>query len=56
MNPAGMTLEVLCDEFWVPGSTSCYETAKYHGQAMFQEILTTTTATAELRALRATED
>lgn len=54
--PVGIPLEILADDFWVPSSSSRYESAKYNGQQQFQEILTTSEETAVLWAQRAVED
>lgn len=49
-------MEVLAQEFWVPGSTIRAESGKYAGIEQFAEILTTTNETALLYMTRACED
>ena len=52
----GLPLEVLAQDFWVPGSTARSESPHVHGNQLFGEILATTDRTAILYAERATED
>lgn len=53
---AGLPVEVLSLDFWVPGTTSRQENPKYRGKAIFTEILQATPETALLWATRATKD
>ena len=53
---AGVPLEILALDHWVPGVVSRQEAPKFKNQQQFQEILTTTEVTAALYILRATKD
>ena len=52
----GLPLEILAQEFWVPGSTVRAECPQYLGKETFSEILTATEETACLYAVRASRD
>ena len=52
----GLPLEILAQEFWVPGSTVRAESPQYLGKELFSEILTVTDETACLYACRASQD
>jgi hypothetical protein len=54
--PAGLPLEILQSDFWVPGNTSRAESARYATKQQFQEILQTTEDSALMWAMRATKD
>lgn len=54
--PAGLPHEILQMDFYVPGSLSRKEDVKYKGKDVFQEVLTTTMATALCYVDRATKD
>lgn len=54
--PAGVTLDILAQDFWVPGIYSRAETPQFNGKDLFREILTTTDSTCVLWASRATQD
>ena len=53
---AGLPLEILAQEFWVPGSTIRSECPHVIGKQVFQDILTVSDETACLYATRASED
>lgn len=53
---AGIPIDVLSLDFWVPGSTSQADLPKYHDKPIFREVLTTTAKTCVLYAERATKD
>ena len=53
---SGVPLEVLAQEFWVPGSLVRAEAPNMIGKQIFREILDTTDETACLYASRACED
>ena len=53
---SGVPLEILALEHWVPGVSFRQDTPKFKNQKQFQEILSTTDATANLYILRATKD
>ena len=52
----GLPLEILAQEFWVPGSQTRAEAPQFIGKDIFREILATTDAAAVLYAQRASED
>jgi len=52
----GLPLEILAQEFWVPGSTVRAECPQYLGKELFSEILRVTDETACLYAFRASQD
>ncbi len=54
--PAGLPLEILSQDFWVPGSTVRAEGPQFLGKELYSEILQCTNETAYLYALRACED
>lgn len=49
-------MEILGQEFWVPGSVLRQEAPQYLGKSQFKEILTPTEHTCVLYAERATQD
>lgn len=51
-----MPMEVLGMDFWVPGLETRKQQAKYKGKDVFQQILTTTEATACLYLERVTKE
>ena len=52
---AGLTLEILGLDFWVPGSFSRAESAQFRGKELFKEILSPNDETALTYAKRAIE-
>lgn len=52
----GLPMEVLAQDFWVPGSTVRAEQSKYINKEIFAEILVCTDETACLYATRASDD
>ena len=52
----GLPLEILSLDFWVPGSTSRQDNAKFKNITPFKEILTTTDDSAELYVSRVTQE
>lgn len=53
---SALPVDVLQQDFWVPGSTSRSESTKFQNKALFKEILTPDLETCELWITRATED
>ena len=53
---AGLPLTVLQSDWWLPGSTSRSDLAKYQGKGQWKEILTCTENTCLLWAQRVTQD
>jgi hypothetical protein len=51
-----LPLDVLQGDWWVPGSTSRADLAKYSGKAQWQEILQVTPDVCLMWAQRATQD
>lgn len=49
-------MDVLQQDFWVPGSTNRSEIQRFQGKPLFKEILVTSLATCNLWMTRATED
>ena len=56
VGPAGLPLEVLTEDFWVPSIPTRAESCKFRGKPIFQEILATTAETALLYAGRAAKE
>ena len=54
--PAGIPLDVLQGDWWVPGSTGRADAAKYVGKPQWKEILTCTPEATMLWASRALQD
>ena len=52
----GLPLDILQGDWWVPGSTSRADLAKYSGKAQWQEILQVTPDVCLMWARRATQD
>ena len=52
----GLPLEVLQQDWWVPGSTSRSEVGKFDGKMLFKEILKPTVETCRTWVSRATQD
>lgn len=53
-SPAGLPLEILTLDWWVPGSTTRMELERFKGKQLFAEILTTTPESALAYMKRAT--
>ena len=53
---SGLPLDILQAEWWVPGSTSRLDSAKFSGKPFFKEILSPSQSTCRLWILRATKD
>lgn len=51
-----LPVDVLQQDFWVPGSCSRSESSKYAGKPLFKEVLTVTVETCKMWMVRATED
>ena len=51
-----LPLDILQQDFWVPGSTSRCESSKFQGKGLFREILTPSVETCLLWVNRSTED
>ena len=51
-----LPMEVLAGDWWVPGSTSRADSAKYQGKQIFREVLKPTMDTCRTWIQRATED
>ena len=54
--PEGITLDILAQEFWVPGSSVRADAPQYQGKDQFQQILKADENTCVLWALRATQE
>ncbi|CAL1125989.1 unnamed protein product [Cladocopium goreaui] len=53
---SALPIDVLQQDWWVPGSTSRADSPRYQGKNLFKEILTITMDSCELWMTRATED
>ena len=51
-----LPIDVLQQEWWVPGNTSRAECAKFQGKDQFREILAPSIETTKLWVQRATQD
>ena len=54
--PEGITLDILAQEFWVPGCSLRADAPQYQGKDQFQQILKADESICVLWALRATQE
>ncbi len=50
----GIPLDILQNDYWVPGSTTRADNAKFQNKPLFKAILTTTPETCTLYVTRVT--
>ncbi|CAL1173958.1 unnamed protein product [Cladocopium goreaui] len=53
---SGLPLDILQNDWWVPGSTARADSAKYAGKSQWQEILNVTERITVMWGVRATQD